>query len=203
MAKSTRRNLIKVAAAGSVSAALGLAIKPGSEARAVAEPQHGHDKPIYGPLAQATVSFGQWSTSPQPVDRLLVNNPGNRNVHRLIPNEVTIQAGGTVNFLIAGFHQVVVYGNGTEPGDIRTNLLLPAPLGVFIDDPHNRIYRGLSPAGIPADLFGAGNPAAAIPAPPQERIESVNFPTPGRYLVFCALIFHFNDGMYGYVRVLP
>jgi len=202
MEKSTRRNLIKVAAAGGVSAALGLTIKPGSEARAVAGPLHEHGKPIGGPLAQATVSFGQWSTSPS-LDRLLINNPANGNVHRLIPNEVTIQAGGTVNFLIAGFHQVVVYGNGTEPGDIRTNLLLPAPFNVFIDDPHDRIYRGLSPAGVPADLFGAGNPAAAIPPPPQERIESVNFPTPGRYLVFCSLIFHFNDGMFGYVRVLP
>jgi plastocyanin len=148
------------------------------------------------------VSFGQWSTSPS-LDRLLVNYPGNRHVHRLIPNEVTIQAGGTVNFFIAGFHQVVIYGNGTEPSDIRTNLLLPPPLNIFIDDPRNRIYRGLSPAGVPADLFGTGNPAAAIPPPPQERVESVNFSTPGGYLVFCALIFHFNDGMIGYVRVLP
>ena len=202
MAKSTRRDLMKVAAAGGVSAALGLTIKPASEARAEAGPQHDHGTPISGLLAQATVSFGQWSTS-STLDRLLVNNPGNRNVHRLIPNEVTIQAGGTVNFLIAGFHQVVIYGDGTEPSDIRTNLVLPPPLNVFIDDPQNRIYRGLSPAGVPADLFGSGNPATAIPAPPQERIESVNFHTPGRYLVFCALIFHFNDGMFGYVTVLP
>ena len=60
MEKSTRRNLIKVAAAGGVSAALGLTIRPASEARAVAGPLHEHGKPIGGPLAQAIVSFGQW-----------------------------------------------------------------------------------------------------------------------------------------------
>jgi len=38
MEKSTRRNLIKVAAAGGVSAALGLTIKPAREARAEAGP---------------------------------------------------------------------------------------------------------------------------------------------------------------------
>ena len=133
MEKSTRRNLIKVAAAGGVSAALGLTIKPGSEARAVAGPLHEHGKPIGGPLAQATVSFGQWSTSPS-LDRLLINNPANGNVHRLIPNEVTIQAGGTVNFLIAGFHQVVVYGNGTEPGAAWSRLVRAVPLIPFCLD---------------------------------------------------------------------
>jgi plastocyanin len=202
VAKTTRRNLIKVAAAGSVSAALGLTIKPATEAVAVAEPQHDHDKPISGPLAQATVSFGQWSTSPA-LDRLTVPNPGARNVHQLIPNEVTIQAGGTVNFLIAGFHNVVVYGNGTEPSDIRTNMLLAAPLNFLIDDPRNRIYRGLSPAGVPANFLGTGNPAAAIAAPPQERLESVNFSEPGRYLVICGVLGHFSGGMFGFVRVLP
>jgi hypothetical protein len=61
---------------------------------------------------------------------------------------------------------------------------------------------GLNPAGVPANFFGA-LPAAAIPAPPQDRIESVNFPNPGTYLVICAVRGHFNDGMFGFVRVLP
>ncbi|PYS51413.1 MAG: hypothetical protein DMG13_18715 [Acidobacteria bacterium] len=197
MAKTSRRSLLKVAAAGSVSAALGLTIKPETEAQS-----HAHHTGISGPLAQATVSFGQWQTDP-PLDRLPVPNPGSRNTHTLIPNEVKIQAGGTVNFIIAGFHQVVIYDNGTEPGDINKTLLLPAPLNALIDDPNHRIYRGLSPAGVPANFFGAGIPAAAIPAPPQERIESVVFAEPGTYLVICAVIGHFNDGMFGFVRVLP
>ena len=42
------------------------------------------------------------------------------NIHALIPNEVKIMVGGTVNFIIAGFHLLVVYGDGTQPGDINT-----------------------------------------------------------------------------------
>src|SRR5262245_18867969 len=114
MAKTKRRNLLKVAAAGGVSAALGgVAIKP--ETRAQQPGEHGnHDKPISGPLAQATMSFGQYPADTT-VDRMRAANPGARNVHHLIPNEVKIQAGGTVDFIIEGFHQVLVYDNGTQP----------------------------------------------------------------------------------------
>jgi len=61
-----------------------------------------------GPQASATVSFGQWQTGPAdgppPVlelDRFLPPNqsPRTRNNHQLIPNEVTIKAGGSVNFI--------------------------------------------------------------------------------------------------------
>ena len=198
MAKTSRRSLLKVAAAGSVSAALGLTVKPETEAQS-----NGHNHTgISGPLALATVSFGQWTTDPA-LDRLPVANPGARNTHLLIPNEVKIQAGGTVNFIIAGFHQVVIYDNGTEPGDINKTLLLPSPLSAVINDPNHRSYRGLSPAGVPANFFAPGIPAAAIPAPPQERIESVVFAEPGTYLVICGVLGHFNDGMFGFVRVLP
>jgi len=211
--KTTRRNLLKIAAAGGVSAALGVAIKTEMEAQSPSEEpedahSHGHEDddrdPISGPLAQATVTFGQWPTSPPALDRLGVANPGNRNIHQLIPNEVKIQAGGTVVFIITGFHNVVVYDNGTEPGDINVSLTPPAPLNFLIDDPNHRIYSGLSPAGVPANFFGGGVPAAAIPAPPQERSESVNFPKPGRYLVICGVRGHFvTDKMFGFVRVLP
>jgi plastocyanin len=208
MAKTTRRNLLKVVAAGGVSAALGVAIK--TETRAQQSPDepeetqsHGnHDKPVSGPLAQATISFGQYPAD-STVDRMRVANPGSRNTHQLIPNEVKIQAGGTVDFIIEGFHQVVVYDNGTQPDDINPNMLAPAPLNALIDDPNRRIYRGLSPAGVPANFFGPGVPAAAIPAPSQDRVESVSFPNPGTYLVICAVVGHFLDGMFGFVRVLP
>jgi len=210
MVKTTRRNLLKVAAAGSVSAALGVAIKTEMRAQQTADPpdddptqSHGdHDRSISGPLAQATVSFGQFPAN-STVDRMRVANPGNRNSHTLIPNEVKIQAGGAVDFIIEGFHQVVVYDDGTQPGDINVALAPPAPLGALIDDPNRRIYRGLSPAGVPANFFGGGVPAAAIPAPSQDRIESVKFPNPGTYLVICAVRGHFLDGMFGFVRVLP
>src|SRR5437764_14533155 len=67
-----------------------------------------------GHRANATVSFGQWQTplpppavSPQtdPLDRFPNLSPRNRNNHQLIPNEVKIKVGGSVNFIIGGFHR--------------------------------------------------------------------------------------------------
>ena len=212
--KTTRRNLLKVVAAGGASAAVGLPIKtkieahPRSQNRDDDKESHGHrHKDKAGSLATATVSFGAWSTDPA-VDRLLVPNPGARNLHELTPSEVRIEAGGTVNFIIAGFHQVVVYDDGIRPEDINAASSLASPLSALIDDPNGRIYRGLSPAGVPANFSAPGVPAAAIPAPPQERVEVVSFPKPGRFLVICGVRNHFLDPvtgafvMFGYVKVL-
>jgi plastocyanin len=68
-----------------------------------------------GPLANATVSFGAWMTSP-PLDRFPnVSNTRTSNHHVVIPEVAKIKAGGTVNFIIAGFHQVIIYDDGTQP----------------------------------------------------------------------------------------
>lgn len=93
------------------------------------------------------------------------------NVHALIPNEVTIKAGGTP----------------------------------IIDDPANRVYRGIDPTVMP---FLQGPPQQGPVGPAfqpllQDRTEVVHFPEPGRYLVICAVLPHFNEGMYGYVKVNP
>ena len=192
MAKTTRRNLLKVAAAGGVSAVLGVATK--TEARA-------QQRYVSGPPA-ATATFGFFPVDAT-VDRMQVANPGNRNGHQMGPFQVTIRAGGMVNFIIDGNHQVVVYDNGIQPGNINADLVLPAPLNNLIDDPNGRIYRGLSPTGVPANFFGPGVPAAAIAAPPQDRIETVSFPKPGTYLVICNVRAHFVGGMFGYVIVVP
>ena len=125
------------------------------------------------------------------------------NGHQMISNQVIIRAGGTVNFIIAGSHQVVVYDDGIQPRNINADLVLPSPLNNLIDDPNGRIYRGLSPTGVPANFFGPGVPAAAIAAPPQDRIETVSFPKPGTYLVICGVRSHFVGGMFGYVIVVP
>ena len=45
--------------------------------------QHDHGDQVDGPLAQATVSFGQWHTSPS-LDRFPNNSPINGNVHKVI-----------------------------------------------------------------------------------------------------------------------
>lgn len=165
---------------------------------ALAGQGHNHAA-VDGPLANATVSFGQWQSSPA-FDRFPANNDRTRNGHQLIPNEATIKAGGTVNFIIGGFHQVLVYAPGTEPTDINTTLVTSVtnpPGPPLIDDPTNRVYRGLDPSTLP--LLRAPVPAAL-----QDRVEVVHFANPGRYLVMCGVQPHFvNDRMFGWVKVLP
>jgi len=161
----------------------------GLAAPVLAAGQHGdHGDNVDGPLANVNVSFGQWN---QPLDRFPNLNPITGNVHKLIPFDAKIKAGGTVNFIISGFHLVTVYGPGTQFEDISTAILTPlpgAPMGFppAVDDPVNRVYRGLSPFGLP-----------------QDRVEAVNFPNKGRYLAVCTFLPHFLDHMFGFITVLP
>jgi plastocyanin len=151
----------------------------------------------------ATVSFGQWQTDP-PLDRFPNASPPPSDNHQVIPNTVTIKAGGAVNFNISGFHQVIIYDVGTQPEDINVNTPtpptttrgpLPHPPVVLVDDPTHRIYRGLDPTLQPLDLGGAVG---------RDRVEVVTFAKPGTYLLICGIRGHFvNDGMFGFVTVLP
>jgi plastocyanin len=162
----------------------------------LAQEKHNHSAELRPDTSQgkaldsATVSFGGWMTTP-PLDRFPNENPRTANHHALTPKTVKIKAGGTVNFIIGGFHQVLVYDDGTQPADINTNLTVQPtnlPTGPpLINDPTRRIYRGLDPS-----------------TQSQDRVEVVVFDRPGTYLVMCAVRPHFvNDGMYAFVRVLP
>ena len=191
MAKTTRRDLLKVAGAGSLAAGLGFTDVPSPKTPKVKSGDkggHNHEK-VKGPLSNATVSFGAWPTDP-PIDRF--PNLGALaipNEHELIPSETTIKAGGSVNFIIAGFHQILVYDDGVVNTDISTapaNLLIRPMTAPLINDPHKRIYRGLDPL-----IF------------PQDRVEVVYFEDAGRYFVMCGVLPHFQDGMFGFVNVLP
>lgn len=135
----------------------------------------------------ATVSFGSWMTTP-PLDRFPNLSPPAANHHELIPQIAKIKAGGTVNFIISGLHLVLVYDDGTQPSDIDTSLLiLPPPAGPpLINDPNRRIYRGLDPRAL---------------APTVDRVEVVHFANPGKYLVMCGVLPHFQQGMFGFVKV--
>ena len=142
----------------------------------------------------ATISFGQWLTTP-PLDRLLIPVPpaGTGNHNELIPNEATVVTSGVdvaVNFIIAGLHNVQVYDAGTQPEDVNANLVVTGGAGGgIIDDPNKRIYRGLDPNR---------------PENPRDRVEVVRFDKPGTYLVICGVRAHFvNDGMFGFVTVVP
>jgi plastocyanin len=142
----------------------------------------------FGILSNATVSFGAWMTTP-PFDRFGPDpNLRTANHHELIPQLALIKAGGTVNFIIAGFHNVIVYDDGKKPDDINTTLLIPPPPQggpALINDPNGRIYRGLNPF-----------------TQSQDRVEVVLFDKPGTYLVICGVLPHFNEGMFGYVKVI-
>jgi plastocyanin len=160
----------------------------------LAQEKHQHNEEIRSDSddgnspTNATVSFGGWMTNP-PLSRFPNLNPFTANHHALTPKMVKIRAGGTVNFIIGGFHHVLVYDNGTQPGDINTNLTVPPTNGgpPLINDPNRRIYRGLDPS---TQL--------------QDRVEVVQFDRPGIYLVICGVRPHFvNDGMFGFVKVVP
>jgi hypothetical protein len=159
-----------------------------------------------GRPANATVSFGQWQTAP-PLDRF-PPSPSNdpfRNEHQVIPRKVEIQAGGAVNFIISGFHQPIVYDDGTQPGDIQTNDTTtttgptPSPAVLLIDDPRDRLYRGPDPSLQPLERASSEKEVREFL---QDRVEVVFFPKPGKYLVICGIHGHFvNDGMFGFVEV--
>jgi plastocyanin len=145
------------------------------------------------PLSNATVSFGAWKTNP-PFDRM--NQPPSpaTNEHVVVPQIAKIKAGGAVNFIISGLHQVIVYDDGTQPGDIDAGNVLPGlpgppPLPPLINDPNGRIYRGPDPRLLFPTVL--------------DRVEVVQFAEPGTYLVICGVQPHFVAGMYGFVKVVP
>jgi hypothetical protein len=148
-------------------------------------------------LKNHTVSFGHWRPVPgTPVDRFAADpNPRTQNGHQVIPSPVKVEVGDTVSFIISGFHNLLIYGPGTQPANVdRTKLLLSPPntFPPLIDDPNNRVYRGLDPRATPAV---------------QDRVEVVGFTARGRYLVICGVLPHFFDAatgefvMFGYVDV--
>lgn len=183
-----RREFVEKVGAGSAALLAGGVIAGGMSGPASADQQgeHHHDD-VSGPLANATVSFGAW---PMPLDRTALPPGPPPNIHRLIPGTTTIKAGGSVNFIVAGFHHVVVYGPGKKPGDVNTGLLqampgAPPDFPMTIDDADKRVYRGPFPFGLP-----------------QDRVEVVHFARRGVYLVICAFLPHFEDDMFGWVRVV-
>jgi hypothetical protein len=202
-----RREFVQKLGVGSAATALGaggsLANTPAVPPATSREEQEHDHPPVRGPLATATVSFGQWRTD-VPLDRYPpqppIPPPPPGNGHLVIPHQVTVKVGGTVNFIIAGFHQVIVYAPGTKPEDINTALIRPSqglPAGIpLINDPVNRLYAGEDPSTV-----HGGPPTPTTPL--LDRVEVVQFSHRGRHLVICGVFPHFvNDQMYGWVRVV-
>jgi len=97
--------------------------------------------------------------------------------HKLIPGAVAINAGGSVDFVRNGFHQVAVYGPGKRPNDV---VVTGAAVG-RVNDPNGRVFLGT-----------AGNGGTVTIA---------SFAQPGRYLVICNLLTHWEQNMWGWVEV--
>ncbi|MEO5894150.1 MAG: hypothetical protein ABIS06_00435 [Vicinamibacterales bacterium] len=185
-----RREFVEKLGIGSVgiAAAAAAAAAIGRGTGVSAQNQHAHDSfQIDGPLASATVSFGQWM---MPLDRFTgVSSTRTSNQHKVIPYQVKIKAGGSVNYIISGVHLILVYAPGTTIDDLNRTLIegASATFPGFLADATNRIYRGVDPRG----------------TTPLDRVEVVTFTEPGTYLVVCGVIAHLNTNMYGYVTVLP
>jgi len=142
-----------------------------------------------GTGSNAVIDFGQTDVGSPFPPPAFDHDQSSHARDNLVPRTVTIDRGGTVTFKTFGIHQVAIYRAGTEPEDINTSLLVPSPcLPAFfpplkINDPNGRITIWNPPC--------AGGPTAP----------TWTFNTPGKYLVICAFLPHFNVQMYGWVIV--
>lgn len=136
------------------------------------------------PLA-ATIQFGQLDAG-SPFPPSADHDQSAHAKDNLVPGTVVIDLGGTVTFNVpAGAHQIAIYGPGTKPEDIDTGVLMPlcpGPARRIINDPTNRVALITHACGVAWQ-------------------GQYTFNTPGRYLVICAFLPHFEVGMYGWVEV--
>jgi plastocyanin len=171
---------------------------------AVADDDHG------GP-GIVSVAFGAGLNTAQP------GNPAN---HHVLPDTIRVSQGDVVNFVVAGLHVIRVYGNGVRLRDVKLGIpdeceVNPLPPATFPPQCSFGVVGGpvpIIPAANLAVFYQGINPTVAPTPPPPpfatpsnavNRVESVQFSTPGRYLVICAVLPHFNDGMTAIIEVRP
>jgi plastocyanin len=157
-----------------------------------------------GPRKIVTVAFGAGLNTAQ---------PGNAANHHIIPGTIVVKAGDIVNFAVAGLHYIRVYGKGVTLADVRGQIpdacevnpvpALPecasgTPVPVVPLGSLATYYVGINPFTIPQP-----GPPFAVPSAATNRVEPVAFLNPGKYLVICAVLPHFNDKMYAWVVVTP
>jgi hypothetical protein len=152
-----------------------------------------------------TVAFGAGLNTAQ---------PGNAANHHVIPQIIRVGVGDVVNFVVAGLHVIRVYDDGVRLRDVTDQLpdeceVNPLPMQPF---PPQCEFSPEVPVipdfGLPVYYEGINPLAAPPPAPPfaqasaaVNRVEPVAFLEPGRYLVICAVLPHFNDRMIALVDV--
>jgi plastocyanin len=154
-----------------------------------------------------TVAFGAGLNTAQ---------PGNEQNHHVLPNVIRVRAGDVVNFVVSGLHVIRVYDKGvqlkdvkaqipdecevnpTPPAEFPANCFTTGPVPVIPQLGLDVFYEGLNSIGPPPQV-----PPFAPVSVAQNRVEGVAFLNPGRYLVICAVLEHFNDGMWAVVEVAP
>jgi len=171
---------------------------------------------LTAPLAMAddderqsvTVAFGRGLNTAQ------VGNVVN---HAILPNDIKIKQDGVVQFLVAGFHQPVIFVPGVSHDDILK--IANSGTSTFIFEPTKppppaAFYFGINPAGGPLNTPATPVVPGDTRSNAQNRVESVGFPAakgtgnppspiaePGVYLVICNVRQHFQTGMFGFVEV--
>lgn len=150
-----------------------------------------------GFAAEATVRFGD----PQFIER------GDKRNRNLLPQALEVDAGDTIRFEVAGFHQVAVYKVDAETSrqDVTADpdaYVDTTVNGNFDDrdigDANNRIVLGPSPRTTDREVVNRNDAMAT----------DVTITVPGRYLVICAIRSHFldddpaaNGGLFGFIDV--
>jgi len=161
-----------------------------------------------------TVAFGNGINTAQ---------PGNSANHHVLPGVIKVEVGDVVNFVVSGLHVIRVFDKGVRLNDVKraipiecqtnpaggapfpascNSVLAPGPVPVLATSADQTTSLGLP-------LFYSGlNSLSPPPVPPfapisvdQNRVEAVSFSKPGRYLVICGVLPHFNDGMSAWIEV--
>jgi hypothetical protein len=153
-----------------------------------------------------TVAFGAGLNTAQ---------PGNPDNHHVIPDTIRVNVGDVVNFAVAGFHIIRVYGNGVRLSDVKAEIpdeceVNPLPPATFPPQCGAPPVPVVSPGALSVYYHGINPLVSPQPGPPfaqasaaTNRVEPVAFLEPGRFLVICAVLPHFNDKMYAWVEVRP
>jgi plastocyanin len=145
--------------------------------------------------------------------------------HHVLPDVIRIDVGDVVNFVVSGLHVIRVFDRGVRLRDVKNAipaecLTNPPGGGPFPASCSSVLIPGVpvpvlaATATVPATslglpLFYSGlNPLTPPATPPfatlstdQNRVEAVSFSKPGRYLVICGVLEHFNDGMWAVIEV--
>ena len=157
------------------------------------------------PRRIVTVDFGAGLNTAQ---------PGNSANHHVIPNAIKAHTGDIVNFTVSGLHVIRVYAKGVTLNDVKAQIpdecevnpvppatappqcAFSAPVPVIPDFGLGVFYEGINPLAAPPPAPPFAQVSATL-----NRVETVTFPEPGKYLVICAVLEHFNDKMYAVIDV--